>query len=109
VLFGLLWLGQLATVALSGPLPDELVRLRLPTSPIDALDLAFFVPACVATAVGLLRGGRTRVPAPSLLLAIGGSNLPTVTPKPDERQCRAARTPPRVDAKQRQSSREAVS
>ncbi|HET7027418.1 MAG TPA: hypothetical protein VFI28_06985, partial [Candidatus Limnocylindrales bacterium] len=34
VLFGLLWLGQLATVALTGRPPEELVRLRLPTNPI---------------------------------------------------------------------------
>jgi hypothetical protein len=67
-LFGLLWLGQLGTVALTGTPPDELVRLGLPTNPIYALDLAFFLPACVVAGIAVLRRQTTRFIAPILIV-----------------------------------------
>ena len=57
-LFGLLWLGQIASVTASGVLPPDLVRANLPTNPIYALDLAMFLPLCVLVGAGLLRGSR---------------------------------------------------
>lgn len=54
-LFGLLWLGQIASTATSGVRPPDLVRAGIPTNPIYALDLAMFLPLCVVSAVGLVR------------------------------------------------------
>lgn len=54
-LFGLMWLGQIATVASTGALPPDLVRAGLSTNPVYALDLAMFLPLCVMSAIGLLR------------------------------------------------------
>lgn len=54
-LFGMMWLGQIATMATSGVLPPDLVRTGLPTNPVYALDLALFLPLCVVSAIGLLR------------------------------------------------------
>jgi hypothetical protein len=55
-LFGLLWLGQIATFTLTGVLPADLERANLPANPIYALDLALFLPLAVVAAIGLLRG-----------------------------------------------------
>jgi hypothetical protein len=57
--FGLLWLSQIASAALTGVVPADIERAALPTNPIYALDLALFLPLCIVAAVGLLR----RVPA----------------------------------------------
>jgi hypothetical protein len=54
-LFGLLWLGQIATVATTGVLPPDLVKAGISTNPVYALDLAFFLPLCALAGVGLLR------------------------------------------------------
>jgi hypothetical protein len=53
--FGLLWLSQIATAAMSGVRPQALVDAGWPTSPIYVLDLAFVLPLCAVTGVGLLR------------------------------------------------------
>jgi hypothetical protein len=55
ILFGMLWLGQIAQATISGELPPDLVRTGLPTNPIYALDLGLFLPMCVVAGVGLLR------------------------------------------------------
>ncbi len=54
-MFGLLWLGQLATVAITGVLPPDLVKADIASNPVYALDLAFFLPLCAVAGVGLLR------------------------------------------------------
>ena len=53
--FGLLWLSQIASHAMTGAVPVDVERAALPTNPIYALDLALFLPLCVVAAVGLLR------------------------------------------------------
>jgi hypothetical protein len=54
--FGLLWLSQIATAALTGLRPQALVDAGWPTSPIYVLDLAFVLPLCVATGIRLIGG-----------------------------------------------------
>ena len=55
VLFGLLWLGQIATTTTTGILPPDLVRAGISSNPVYALDLAFFLPLCALAGIGLLR------------------------------------------------------
>lgn len=55
VLFGLMWLGQIAQAVASGELPPDVARAGLATNPVYALDLALFLPACLLAAAGLLR------------------------------------------------------
>src|SRR4051812_16429254 len=55
-MFGLLWLGQIATVATTGVLPPDLAKADISSNPVYALDLAFFLPLCAIAGVGLLRG-----------------------------------------------------
>lgn len=55
VMFGLLWIGQIATVAATGVLPPDLVKAGISTNPVYALDLAFFLPLCAIAGFGLLR------------------------------------------------------
>lgn len=59
VLFGLLWLGQIATTTFTGVLPPDLVRAGLATNPVYALDLAFFLPLCAVAGIGLIRRNRS--------------------------------------------------
>ncbi len=54
-LFGLLWVGQIASVAATGVLPPDLVKASISSNPVYALDLAFFLPLCVIAGFGLLR------------------------------------------------------
>jgi hypothetical protein len=54
-MFGLLWLGQIATVATTGVLPPDLVKANISSNPVYALDLAFFLPLCAIAGLGLLR------------------------------------------------------
>ncbi len=55
-MFGLLWLGQIATTTVTGALAPDLVRAGISSNPVYALDLAFFLPLCALAGVGLLRG-----------------------------------------------------
>jgi hypothetical protein len=55
VIFGLLWLGQIASVATTGVLPPDLVKAGLSTNPVYALDLSFFLPLCAIAGIGLMR------------------------------------------------------
>ena len=55
VLFGLLWLSEDLPALLAGDRPQSLIDMALPTNPVHILDLAFFLPAVVATGVLLLR------------------------------------------------------
>jgi hypothetical protein len=54
-LFGLLWIGQIATATTTGVLAPDLVRAGLSTNPVYVLDLAFFLPLCALAGIGLLR------------------------------------------------------
>lgn len=54
-LFALLWLSQDVPALLAGGVPQSLRDMGLPTNPVHVLDLAFFLPAVVATGVRLLR------------------------------------------------------
>jgi hypothetical protein len=54
-LFGLLWLSQIAATAMTGVLPPDLVKAGISSSPVYALDLAFFLPLCAIAGLGLLR------------------------------------------------------
>ena len=54
-MFGLLWIGQIATVATTGVLPPDLVKADISSNPVYALDLAFFLPLCAVAGIGLLR------------------------------------------------------
>ena len=55
VLFGLLWLSEDVPALLSGARPQSLVDMALPTNPVHILDLAFFLPAIIATGVLLIK------------------------------------------------------
>ncbi len=54
-MFGLLWLGQIATSSTTGVLPPDLVKAGISSNPVYALDLAFFLPLCALAGIGLLR------------------------------------------------------
>jgi hypothetical protein len=54
-MFGLLWLGQIATTTLTGTLAPDLVLAGITTNPVYLLDLAFFLPLCAVAGIGLLR------------------------------------------------------
>jgi hypothetical protein len=55
VLFGLLWLAEDVPALLAGVRPQSLVDIALPTNPVHILDLAFFLPAVIATGLLLLK------------------------------------------------------
>ena len=63
VLFGLLWLSEDVPALLSGSTPQSVADMASPTNPVHVLDLAFFLPAVVATGVSLLENAsRWRTP-----------------------------------------------
>lgn len=70
-LFGLLWLSQIASAAMTGVLPQALVDAGWPTNPIYVLDLAFLLPLCALTGFRLLRHrpGAARLAVPLLVFA----------------------------------------
>ncbi len=55
VLFGLLWLSEDVPALLAGVRPQSVTDMALPTNPVHILDLAFFLPAVIATGVLLLK------------------------------------------------------
>jgi hypothetical protein len=55
MLFGLLWLSEDVPVLLAGTTPQSVIDMALPTNPVHILDLAFFLPAVIATGVLLLK------------------------------------------------------
>lgn len=55
LLFGLLWLSEDVPALLSGVRPQSLIDMALPTNPVHILDLAFFLPAVIATGVLLIK------------------------------------------------------
>jgi hypothetical protein len=67
-LFGLLWIGQIASATATGALAPDLVRAGLSTNPVYALDLAFFLPLCALAGIGLLRHNRAGAFAQPMLI-----------------------------------------
>lgn len=55
ILFSFLWLSEDIPALLSNTRPQSLVDMALPTNPVHILDLSFFLPAAIATAVMLLK------------------------------------------------------
>jgi hypothetical protein len=55
VMFGLLWIGQIAGTSTTGILPPDLVKAGISSNPVYALDLAFFLPLSAIAGIGLLR------------------------------------------------------
>ena len=55
ILFGLLWLSEDVPALLAGARPQSVIDMALPTNPVHILDLAFFLPAVIATGVLLLK------------------------------------------------------
>jgi hypothetical protein len=75
VLFGLLWLSEDVPALLAGARPQSLTDMALPTNPVHILDLAFFLPAVLATGVLLLERkplAHTLAPAFIVFLALTG-------------------------------------
>jgi hypothetical protein len=54
-MFGLLWLGQIASTTMTGIQAPDLALAGIKTNPVYALDLAFFLPLCAVAGIGLLR------------------------------------------------------
>jgi hypothetical protein len=76
-MFGLLWLGQIATTSTTGILPPDLVKAGITSNPVYALDLAFFLPLCAVAGIGLLRqNGASAFAFPMLVwVALMGSGV----------------------------------
>jgi len=55
VFFGFLWLSEDIPALLAGTMPQSVTDMALPTNPVHILDLAFFLPAAVATGLMLLK------------------------------------------------------
>ena len=75
ILFGLLWLSEDVPALLKGTSPQSVVDMALPTNPVHILDLAFFLPAVIATSVLLLQRkplGYTLAPAFIVFLVLTG-------------------------------------
>ena len=70
-MFGLLWLGQIATTTTTGVLPPELVKAGVSNNPVYALDLAIFLPLCALAGIGLVRGTGTAAFAFPMLIWVG--------------------------------------
>ena len=58
LLFGSLWLGQIAGAITTGRPPVEVARLGLPTNPVYVLDLAFALPLLALAGISHLRRAR---------------------------------------------------
>jgi hypothetical protein len=68
MLFGLLWVGQIASATMTGTLPPDLVRAGIGTNPVYALDLGFFLPLCALAGIGLIRRNRAAAYALPMLI-----------------------------------------
>ena len=55
ILFGLLWLSEDIPALLLGKTPQSVIDMGIPTNPVHILDLAFFLPAVIVTAMMLLK------------------------------------------------------
>ncbi len=82
VLFALLWLSEDIPALLNGTLPQSVVDLNIPTNPVHILDLGFFLPAAIATGIGLVRNKPLAYSvAPALLVFLILTGIPIlITP-----------------------------
>ncbi len=82
VLFALLWLSEDVPALLNGTLPQSVVDLNVPTNPVHILDLGFFLPAAIATGIGLVRNKPLAYSvAPALLVFLILTGIPIlITP-----------------------------
>jgi hypothetical protein len=55
IFFGFVWLSEDVPAILTGVTPQSLIDIALPTNPVHILDLAFFLPAAIATGGMLLK------------------------------------------------------
>jgi hypothetical protein len=80
--FGLFWLSEDVPALLADVKPQSVIDLDLPTNPVHILDLAFFLPAAIATGVLLLkRRPFAYTVAPALLVFLILTGLPIlITP-----------------------------
>ena len=75
VLFAFLWLSEDVPALLSGKTPQSVIDMALPTNPVHILDLSFFLPAVVISAIMLFRQkplGYTLAPAFLVFLILTG-------------------------------------
>jgi hypothetical protein len=75
ILFALLWLSEDVPALLAGARPQSVIDMALPTNPVHILDLAFFLPATIATSSLLLRRrplGYAAAPALLVFLILTG-------------------------------------
>jgi len=77
VFFGFLWLSEDVPALLAGRMPQSVTDMALPTNPVHVLDLAFFLPAVIATGVLLLRGKPlAHTVAPSMIVFLVLTGVP---------------------------------
>ena len=75
ILFALLWLSEDVPALLSGSSPQSVVDMAIPTNPVHILDLGFFLPAVMITALMVLKKrplGYTLAPALIAFLILTG-------------------------------------
>ena len=82
IFFGFLWLSEDVPALLAGARPQSVIDIDLPTNPVHILDLAFFLPAAIATGVLLLqRRPFAHTIAPALIVFLILTGLPIlITP-----------------------------
>ena len=75
--FGFVWLSEDIPALLAGKMPQTVTDMALPTNPVHILDLAFFLPAAVATGI-MLRKERplAYTVAPAMLVFLILTGLP---------------------------------
>ena len=92
ILFALLWLSEDVPSLLAGKTPQSLLDMAIPTNPVHILDLSFFLPAVLITAVLLIRRrplGYTLAPAFLVFLILTGIPI-LITPVVQARRGEAA-------------------
>lgn len=82
VLFAALWLSEDLPALLAGRTPQSVIDMALPTNPVHILDLAFFLPAAIATGVMILKARPLAyTAAPSMLVFLVLTGVPIlITP-----------------------------
>ncbi len=77
VLFGFIWLSEDVPALLSGNTPQSVVDMAVPTNPVHILDLSFFLPGAIITALWLFKKKPIAyVLAPALLVFLILTGIP---------------------------------